>query len=181
MHFLCPCGNDIHDTSDCLPYKASIIADQDEQELWEILEKAEQPHADKMDIASEVMRLLHRSMYQCPRCGRIFLEDAADGYELVRFEAAEPVNKRMLLSARGEDWRGYLYADWYDPKPQYLDCKGLISPLCNVKFDNLYFDDYDEFEKRYFEILHEMTERKILRRARLNVNRETKHSWEEDK
>lgn len=43
MHFLCPCGNDIHDTSDCLPHKASLIADQDEEELWEILEKAEKP------------------------------------------------------------------------------------------------------------------------------------------
>lgn len=179
MHFLCPCGNDIHDTSDCLSYKASIIADQDEEELWEILEKAEKPHTEKMDIATEVMRLLHRNMYQCPQCGRVFLENAADRYELVCFETAEPVNKRMLISKYGESWRGYLYADWYDPKPYYSDHKGFISPICNVKFDNLFFDDYEAFERRYFEILHEMTERKILRHARLNVNREIRHEWEE--
>lgn len=179
MHFLCPCGNDIHDTSDCLSYKASIIADQDEEDLWEILEKAEKPHTDKMDIAAEVMRLLHRNMYQCPNCWRIFLENAADRYELVCFETAEPVNKRMLISEHGENWRGYLYADWYDPKPYYSEFKGFISPICNSKFDNLFFDDYDEFERRYFEIFCEMQTRKILRRACLKVNRETKHSWED--
>ena len=180
MHFLCPCGYDIHDTSDCLSYKASIIADQDEEELWEILEKAEKPHTDKMDIATEVMRLLHRNIYQCPKCGRIFLEDAADKYELVCFEPVKDVNKRMLISEHGENWRGYLYADWYDPKPCYSEHKGFISPICNVKFDDLFFDDYETFERRYFEILHEMQTRKILRRARLNVNRETKHKWEDE-
>lgn len=179
MHFLCPCGNDIHDTSDCLSYKASIIADQDEEELWEILEKAEKPHNDKIDIATEVMRLLHRNVYQCPECGRIFLEDAADRFELKCFEPAEDVGKRMLISARGEDWRGYLYADWHDPKPYYSEHKGFISPLCNVRFDDLFFDDYDAFERRYFEILNEMRARKILRCARLSVNHETRHLWED--
>ncbi|MEZ3437428.1 MAG: hypothetical protein K1W18_00945 [Oscillospiraceae bacterium] len=179
MHFLCHCGYDIHDTSDCLSYKACLIADQDEEELWEILEKGEKPHNDKIDIATEVMRLLHRNVYQCPKCGRIFIEDADDGYELKCFEPAENVNKKMLISAHGEDWRGYLYADWYDPKPDYCEYKGFITPLCNVKFDDLFFDDYDAFEQRYFEILDEMMARKILRRARLNVNREIKHSWED--
>lgn len=180
MHFLCPCGNDIHDTSDCLSYKASIIADQDYEDLWEILEKAEKPHTDKMDIATEVMRLLRRNMYQCPKCGRIFFEDATDGYELACFEPVKEVNKRMLISTHGENWRGYLYADWRDPKPDYCDYKGFISPICNIKFDDLYFDDYDAFEKRYFEILNEMQVRKILRIARLSVNREIRHKWEDE-
>lgn len=179
MHFLCPCGNDIHDTSDCLSYKASLIADQDEEELWEILERAERPHNDNVDIANEVMRLLHRNIYQYPSCGRIFIEDADDGFELKCFEPAETVNKKLLISARGEDWRGYLYANWYDPKPDYFKYKGFITPLCNVKFDNLFFDDYDAFERLYFEILDEMRARKILCRARLSVNRETEHLWED--
>ena len=179
MHFLCPCGNDIHDTTDCLSYKAGILADQDEEELWEILEKAENPHIDRMDIATEVMRLLRRNMYQCPDCGRVFIEDPADGYELVCFEPVRQVNRRMLISEHGEAWRGYLYADWRDPKPDFIDHKGYISPICNVKFDDLYFDDYEAFERRYFEIFHEMWARKIIRRASLNVNRETKHIWED--
>lgn len=180
MHFLCPCGNDIHDTSDCLSYKAGIIADQDEEKLWEILEKAEQPHTEKMNTAVEVMSLLRRNIYQCPKCGRIFLEDAADGYELVCFEPVGNVNKKMLISSRGENWRGYLFADWYDPKPEYCEHKGFITPLCNVKFDDLFFDDYAAFERRYFEILDEMRSRNILRRAQLSVNRERKHLWEDE-
>ena len=179
MHFLCPCGNIIRETSDCLSYKAGILADQDEEELWEILEKAEKPHSEELNIAIEVMRLFRRNIYQCPNCGRLFLENAADGYELVCFEPAEPANTRMLISEYGEDWRGYLYADWNDPKPYYSEHKGYISPICNVKFDDLIFDDYEAFERRYFEIFNEMKSRNILRRAALNVNRETKHKWEE--
>ncbi len=179
MHFLCPCGYGIHDTSDCLSYKASIIADQDEEELWEILEKAEKPHTDTIYIASEVIRLFSRTIYQCPKCGRIFLEDAANGYGLMCFESAGLVNKKMLISSHGEDWRGYLFAEWFDPKPCYSEYKGIITPLCNIKFDGLYFNDYEAFERRYFEILDEMRTRKILRRAQLNVNRKTKHQWED--
>ena len=115
----------------------------------------------------------------------MYIEDAAAKYELVRFtpcEHGEPipdVNRKMLLSAHGDKWRGYLYAQWEDPKPDYCEHKGIIFPICNLQFDDLSFDDFSAFEKRYFDIFRAMTEKNILHRARMTVNRETRHSWEE--
>ena len=185
MHFLCACGYCFHDNSDALSFKGYILADQDEDEMWNIRGRAEKPHDDTIDIASDVMNLLHRAMYQCPECGRMYIEDAAAKYELVRFtpcEHGEPipdVNRKMLLSAHGDKWRGYLYAQWEDPKPDYCEHKGIIFPICNLQFDDLSFDDFSAFEKRYFDIFRAMTEKNILHRARMTVNRETRHSWEE--
>lgn len=185
MHFLCACGYCFHDNTDCLSFKGYVLADQDMEELWDILERAEKPHEDTLDIALDVMDLLNRTMYQCPECGRMYIEDADKQYELVRYtpcaqgEPVPEVNRRMLLSSRGEKWRGYLYAHWDDPKPDYNEHKGMIFPICNVRFDNLDFDDYEALEKRYFEILEIMIEKKIVRYAKLFVNRETRHSWEE--
>ncbi len=44
MKFLCKCGKVIHDTTDNLSYKGTIIADQDIDILWGIIEKLQKPH-----------------------------------------------------------------------------------------------------------------------------------------
>ena len=77
MHFSCQCGNVIHDTSDNLSYKGYIIADQDIDYLIETIEKLEKPHTQYIGVYDEISKLLRRTVYQCPDCGRVYIENLA--------------------------------------------------------------------------------------------------------
>lgn len=181
LHFFCQCGFRFNDTSDSIAYKARILADQDVKELVEILEYGEQPHSDDLELFAPACDLIGRSMFQCPQCGRLYVEDSDYSYiQFVPCEEAEPapeVNKKLLISAHGKLWHGCLYGDWKNPKPDYLDHKGYIEPQVNLDYDNLEFDDYNAFETRYYEIFEELKGKGILEYAVMRVNGIKKHTW----
>jgi hypothetical protein len=99
MHFSCECGNTIRDTTDYLPDKAFLLADQDHfaligelelildrlartlgaNENWKF-ERSVSPIEDRGDLRNSAFWLLRntlrkyivRNLYQCGECGRIF-------------------------------------------------------------------------------------------------------------
>src|SRR6476659_685374 len=98
MKFRCECGTVIRDQTDPLPYKAHFIADQDYNDLIELLETELARVADIVEqgsredgtarrtraVAVESAKwALHRYLreyagrvlYQCPHCGRLDLDD----------------------------------------------------------------------------------------------------------
>lgn len=183
MKFLCECGKTIHDTTDALSYKGSIIADQDMNALWDIIEKLEKPHKEQIDVFNDVCNILHRNIYQCPDCGRLYIEDQSNNYYFVRYnvenEEQEKINKRLLISAYGEKWKGHLYGEWRDEKPEWCDCNGYINPIVNIKLDNLIFNDFEPFKKRFFEVFEYLKSMDIIDYASLRVNGEVIFFWPE--
>ena len=88
MHFLCKCGYGIHDSSDGLSYKGWIIADQDWDEFCHLTdrkaelrcsENADMHEADAID--SRLYAITERAMYQCPACGRVYIENLLDNMD----------------------------------------------------------------------------------------------------
>ena len=185
MHFLCRCGYRLHDSSDLISYKGTIIADQDMNEFWSLIEKAEKPHAEICDIFSSLNKLMMRCIYQCPSCGRLFIEDQSDNYQLIRFtpciegEPEPDVSKNLLISAYEENWKGSITAEWFDEKPWWSECHGTIMPQLNVRLDDLKFDDYPAFEKRFYELLDDLKARQLLNYAVLKVNGRKIFRWQE--
>ena len=183
MKFLCKCGNIIHDTSDCLSYKGTLIADQDLNEFWDIIEKAEQPHDERIDIFLELEKLMTRNVYQCDSCGMVFIEDQSDKYKLVMFTPCtdgtpEPeVSRKLFNSAHMENWKGYLHADWSDKKPEWCEHNGYIFPILNIKIENTEFDEYEAFEKRFYELFEYLKGLDLITNATLTINGKRAFSW----
>ena len=133
-----------------------------------------------------------RCIYQCPRCGMIFI-DNDDG----RFSAFVPSkyvdmnrlsekvkespeeyygeNCRLLQSAQGDMWRGWIYGEWYDEKRSWED-----APWRKISI-NLNLREYDEYSKKHYGSLEEMkadyirladelAQKKLIRFARFLVN-----------
>lgn len=112
MHFYCECGKRISDTTDELPYKARIIADQDWfsflDAVCEVMEK--ETDREKMINAfyNEVMKAAGRHAYQCTDGGRICLDNHE--HQLCAFVPEGVANKRILNSYMAGNWKGRLYA-----------------------------------------------------------------------
>ena len=185
MKIYCKCGNVLTDSTDDLSYKGSILADQDMNTFWEIIDKLEKPHKGHISAFSEINGMLRRNMYQCTECGRLFVEDQANNYKLVRYEPEiteqddSKINKNLLISTFGEKWKGYLIADWYDDKPDWVESHGVIMPVINIELDNLCFDDFEPFKKRFFEVLEFMKARDIVTYALLKINGKHTYQWPE--
>ena len=154
MNFGCKCGYRFHDSSDNLSYKAYIISDEDWDEFAGLLENAEKPHTEELDSFGKIFDLTNRCIYQCPACGRLFLEDASG--RLTMFtpgDTAEPepdVNRQMLISAHGANWHGILFGSWYDPKPAWHPHPGFIYVQMNDETAPAQqFDDFAETEQAF--------------------------------
>lgn len=183
MHFLCKCGYSIHDTSDNLSYKANIIADQDMDEFWNLIEEAEKPHNETKAIFHKLTDLMIRCIYQCPLCGRLYIEDQDNDFRFICFspcsegEPDSDVSKKLLRSKYGDKWKGYLYADWYDKKPDWCEYHGMIWPMVNIQLDDLEFNDREAFEKRFYELLEHMKALDLIYSATLNINGKRTTVW----
>lgn len=88
----CKCGHVIVDQTDSLPYKASLLRDQEEDAFWDELRReiallvAAAESGDKAAIAnaledriSSIQASRQTTVYECQRCGRIMLEKAVGG------------------------------------------------------------------------------------------------------
>ena len=161
MNFACRCGYCFYDGSDNLSFKAHILADEDWNEFVGYLEDAEKPHTEKIENMGRSLDLLERCIYQCPECGRLFLE-SADG-SLTMFtpsDTAEPepdVNRHMLISSHGENWHGILSGWWEDPKPKWREYAGCVSVMMNEETAPAFHsNDYAETERQFHVIFEKL-------------------------
>lgn len=183
MHFYCQCGNRINDTTDMISYKARMIADQDWFDFLDaICDAIESKEMDREKVIrefyNEPLNAARRSIYQCVKCGRIFMEDQE--HRLHTFSPEGTVEKRLLNSEKGSAWKGFLYASWDDEKPEWRNCHGMIGTNVNISYENLAFDAYEQFEARFYEIFEELKEKKLLRCAQLERNGKKIFDWDEN-
>lgn len=183
MNFYCKCGERISDITDYISYKAHMIADQDWADFFERIDEAIQ--SDEADREKVIDEFFHDTldvdniMYQCRKCGRIFIN--GKGGTLYSFSPETPVPANLLRSAKGERWQGSLTAEWKDVKPEWSEHHGYIFPNVNMRYDNLEFDDYDAFTERYYQLFEELKNKGIIRYAVLKRNKEKIHQWEAEK
>jgi hypothetical protein len=85
MWFECKCGCHIKDVGDGHYYKARVIADKKWNAFWSDIDDAvEQSGASPKEKETACMDLrksywnTFRDIYQCPECGRLYLEFAGD-------------------------------------------------------------------------------------------------------
>ena len=161
MNFACRCGYCFYDGSDNLSFKAHILADEDWDEFAGYLEDAKKPHTEEIENSGRILDLLERCIYQCPECGRLFLE-SADG-SLTMFTpsgTAEPepeVNRHMLISSHGENWHGILYGEWHDPKPKWREYAGYVSVMMNEETAPAFHsNDFAETERQFHVIFEKL-------------------------
>lgn len=127
MKLRCPCGHVISDTTDYLPYKASLLADQDEEAFWGSLssglaglmaatrsggrEEWQRHHLNAApldlddeslisDFATSVSLRYMRTVYQCEQCGRLLLEDPANEGRVVSFAPEDAGIARHVLESK---------------------------------------------------------------------------------
>ncbi len=155
MNFDCRCGYRFHDNTDELRFKAHILPDQDFNEFYNLLEAAGKPHNEEEQhhLFDQIDDLLKTCIYQCPECGRLFLENRTGGLTMFTpSDTAEPdadVDRNMLMSAHGAGWHGSLAGEWYDPKPVWLPHRGSVGARINPPEPVQWFDDYTEMEQAF--------------------------------
>jgi hypothetical protein len=194
MKFSCACGMTLRDQADFLPHKAHFVADQDLFDLYDELEThvahlasrvagargegAERTKAEEACLASlfASFEAYHRAMYQCPSCGRVYVDD--QGHKLHRFDVDDPAPRRDLLgSIRREQWRRPLTARWI-PR----DDRGELTWQASggARADDEGFEEFTTWEalvSRYHEVLGRLRDEGTLRHAVLRRGDEIVHAW----
>lgn len=184
MHFYCKCGSRISDITDHISYKAHLIADQDWYDFLDAVVDAitsKEPDREKVvdEFYRDKLNDVRRIMYQCPECGRIYID--GEGNRLYFFQPEEPVNTKLLQSSQGENWKGYLKAEWKDEKPEWSRYHGYIWPEINGDYREIGLDDYEEFEKEYYRLFEELKTKDVLRGSTLKRNGKRLHYWNNGK
>ena len=102
MRVECPCGELIKDVGDPSASFADLLPSQCMDDYCSAIEKAVHQHSEDPDVASQWV--VHdtvpffRQMCQCPRCGRVFIED--ENHRTHEFVPAAANVPRDLLSRR---------------------------------------------------------------------------------
>ena len=184
MNFSCECGQRIHDTSDYLSYKGHLISDQDwfdfMHEIDAAIEKSGPTAQDKVKALMKIRILsgkLSQTVYQCSKCGNIFFSDKnSPSLEMFR-GCSDDTNKRLLKSALGDEWQGFLHGDWVDEPPEwrFKGLKGYISASCFPETKE--YDDWESLERDYYQILSDLSGRNVLRSSSLEKNGVKIHLW----
>lgn len=179
MNFLCECGHQIYDTTDYLPYKAYLISDQDWfdflDEIDAAIEKSGTTLEDKEKALIKIRTLssnLTKTVYQCPKCGNLFFYNNPPQLKVFK-SCNDNVDKRLLQSAKGDKWQGFLYGDWVDNNPTWR-VKGYIS---GSSIEGKEYDNWELLEKEYYLIYNDLKNKNILRRSSLKKNNIEVHSW----
>jgi acetone carboxylase gamma subunit len=194
MHFLCTCGHSITDRTDFIEYKASLIPDRDGEDLVDRIcaevrgrltdakSSTELPgrlETDSLWLAiATVIDHYTRTLYQCPECGRLHVDDPTDPLRLHPFvPEGESFPRHLLRSVEGDRWKRPMGARWSDQ-----DQEGVLwwhgsgdHPGGHVRFD-----DWEHLEQRYFEVFHKLLEQEVVRSAFLRRGQRIIHSWPEE-
>ncbi|WP_240644665.1 hypothetical protein [Paenibacillus paeoniae] len=107
------------------------MSDQDRYDLLEeiddAIEKSGPSPIDKEEAAMRIRSListLFKTVYQCSNCGNFFIDNNYPRLEM--FRGANQVNKNLLVSALGDKWRGFIYAEWKDNIPDWQTSNGTL-------------------------------------------------------
>lgn len=198
MHFFCYCGHRIQDSSDSLRYKADFIVGRDWDDIWTWINGLKKLKKDNVDNEWIFDRFVSfwgeatiRSMYQCPECGRLYLCGNILGGDnqlyafKPEFKPEKETNTCLLQSYLGDAWKGSLRAEWEEEPPEWRsprEHKGSIYVDVNGDRCDCYysFDDYGEFEEKYYHLFHELKDiclRYATLRVENNVENKIVHRW----
>ena len=164
MKFACACGNVIRDQTDYQPHKAHLISDQD---LFEALEISD-------TRSREWFPSLTRALYECRRCGRLWLE--ANGDDLIAF-IPEKHSGPVLAPAAGNRWKAPLRGQWLDKPIPPGAPRGVLFCLLGNQEQTSTFDDWSELERAYQQTLESRRSAGTLRDAMLTKNGKLLHVW----
>lgn len=166
MKLHCPCGRSISDSTDFLPYKATLFADQDHEDVRMELERGGDP-----------WRVLRHhtvaTVYQCPDCQRLAVLRGPH----VHWFAPEAPAPPLLYSTLGARWRRPLIGHWREGKGE-LSWDGSTAP--GDKDEGAFvteFGSWEELHDLYRRTLERLASADLLRSALLTRDGEIIHRW----
>jgi len=193
MKIECRCGNFLPDSTDYIPYKASLVADQDRFDLIDAIcanvqalferhgldaKDGTRLNAEIFHAVAPTLRLYERSQYLCGKCGRLLLERRGEPiFDCYSFKPDDPADsKGALRSKKMSQWRGSLTAHWG---------AGSLSPLggsiwwdCGDGESGIEeFSEWEKLELRYHELFALLHGRDVLRGSSLRKDGEWVHTW----
>lgn len=174
----CHCGYVIHDSSDYLSYKGSIMSDQDEPDYIDsVAELIESDSPDRVELVDKFICNfcdMTKTIYQCSQCGRLYIEE---DNKLFCFKPENHTNNNVLKSVHGEKWKGLLYAEWNDEKPEWCEHKGYVGADVNCPCESIESDNKQEIIDEYYRLFEKLKQAGVLRSALLKINKEWIHDW----
>lgn len=178
MHFGCRCGYVFYDTTDNLRFKASLLPVQSLKKFAEIAERGAVPHSDKIELYFPLTDLLFRTMYQCPECGRLYIEDDDfHGFCVFTPNAqAEPgasVNRRLFSAMGGQ--RGSVTAYFTDPMPKWYKHLGVLFRSQKEKHEPVYYDSFAQMESEFRLLSEQLFSEQRIDYAALYYNSDIKY------
>lgn len=168
MKIECRCGYIISDSTDCLPDKAYLLADQDLGAVYD-------GHNDAA-ARFEAVRELMQCTYQCFACGRLCIDAGTRG--LLWFIPEGGRHERALGSVLGRSYKVFLRARW--TSSHSLGPRGEVFWGSSGDLPGG-FEDFaspDAVEVRYAEVKRELMAEGRLRDARLMVDGEVRDQWQ---
>ena len=177
MKIECPCGHMIPDNTDFQSWKAYLIADQDQPDLFDEIEAMPE---GKRAIAAimTAFRAHKRAVYQCSDCGRLLLQQRGDRiHDYVSFRPDDATAaKGALRSKKGARWRGSMVGHW--GAGSLSDKDGSLFWDCSDDESGLEeFDTWEALESRYREMFENLRQRDVLRGCMLKKDGEVVHHW----
>ena len=103
MKFFCECGFLFKDQTDDLPFKGYVCPDQSQEEIYNAITEllVANTSVDLSEKDEKIHPIIHpkgsKTIYQCPDCGNIFIED---GENIFMFEKVDRDCPNNLLSVR---------------------------------------------------------------------------------
>ncbi|MBQ8920973.1 MAG: hypothetical protein IJ060_02290 [Oscillospiraceae bacterium] len=104
----CKCGFVFHDNTDAISWKAHLITDKDWFPLLDMADSLiESSDPDRATLCMTLRHNLHRVnscvqtrlLYQCPGCGRVYIESPDGAYFC--FVPEDSDNDKMLFNHKG--------------------------------------------------------------------------------
>lgn len=187
----CPCGHLISDSTDYIPYKATLIADQDRFDMLDEIAAAAQRACETTGTGdptrlndaifravASMLRAHERAAYACSQCGRVLIQKRGeDNYEYESLSPDAGTDSRAILrSKKHSRWRGSMGGHWGSGALSKLggsiwwecgDGEGAIEE----------FSTWEQLESRYHELLDVLQTRDVLRGSFLKKDGEVVHEW----
>ena len=113
MKFRCSCGEVLRDQSDRLPHKAHLVADNDFLDLHNRIDQLIADGPDDPDALTRVTLEYWRDLYQCPRCGHLYLAAGEALHEFIPAHASTP--RDLLTGSRTSLLSSEAWMNFSDP------------------------------------------------------------------
>jgi hypothetical protein len=191
----CVCGNEIRDTGNPSDDRAYFIASQDFENRFrkidDLIDKLVSFLGEETDFdeikkgiretkfqVSRAVNYAHRTLYQCEKCGRLYLVDVEGRFPLLRFTPAYHAEEHRVLQPKIADHRKIsLKGVWHIP-PIGDFPQGTLSWGDNYSEEGYEkFSDWDALEARYYREFKRLSNKGILKHAILLKGDVYLHRW----